>query len=234
MGGWWWRVTVRGNESAVEFVRVTPRRGALVLSVPGRIVRRFEGVLKVTRESALTATITMPLETAVASVVAAESSPGAALEALKAQAVAARSYYSGGSRHSGGSDFCDTTHCQFLRQPPDVGSLPAQAAAATRHLVLTFDGKILQALYSASCGGRTKSLREAGMREQPYSYYAVQCTRCREKKSSGHGIGMCQEGASGLAARGVSFEQILNRYYPGARVQSVGFGPSHRTTPQKP
>ena len=34
----------------------------------------------------------------------------------------------------------------------------------------------------------------------------------------GHGIGMCQWGAIGMAGRGRSFEQILKHYYPGIRV----------------
>lgn len=34
----------------------------------------------------------------------------------------------------------------------------------------------------------------------------------------GHGVGMCQWGAMGLAREGRSFEEILGRYYPGTRV----------------
>lgn len=35
----------------------------------------------------------------------------------------------------------------------------------------------------------------------------------------GHGVGMCQFGANGLAKQGLSAPEILNRYYPGARVE---------------
>jgi len=35
----------------------------------------------------------------------------------------------------------------------------------------------------------------------------------------GHGVGMCQFGANGLAKQGFTAEQILNRYYPGARLE---------------
>ncbi len=31
----------------------------------------------------------------------------------------------------------------------------------------------------------------------------------------GHGVGMCQWGANGMAARGAGFREILSRYYPG-------------------
>src|SRR5215471_918767 len=34
----------------------------------------------------------------------------------------------------------------------------------------------------------------------------------------GHGLGLCQEGAHVMAARGVSYQKILDKYYPGTRV----------------
>ncbi|MGE5189516.1 MAG: SpoIID/LytB domain-containing protein, partial [Gemmatimonadota bacterium] len=34
----------------------------------------------------------------------------------------------------------------------------------------------------------------------------------------GHGVGMCQWGANGMAKRGKGFREILARYYPGTRV----------------
>ncbi len=36
----------------------------------------------------------------------------------------------------------------------------------------------------------------------------------------GHGLGLCQTGAHGMALRGASYRQILNQYLPGARVGS--------------
>ncbi len=35
----------------------------------------------------------------------------------------------------------------------------------------------------------------------------------------GHGLGLCQEGAHVMAARGVSFQRILGKYFPGASVR---------------
>src|SRR5260221_13879275 len=95
----------------------------------------------------------MDVETAVASIVVAESPPHAPMEALKAQAVAARSFLAAGKGRHSGFDFCDTTHCQFLRQPPAADSPAAQATSATRGLVLAYKGRGFAAMYSASCGG---------------------------------------------------------------------------------
>ncbi len=37
-------------------------------------------------------------------------------------------------------------------------------------------------------------------------------------RGHGHGVGMCQWGAEGMARRGCSVRQILDRYYPGAKL----------------
>lgn len=163
-------------------VRVSGRGGPadFVLSVPGRIERRFSGVLEI-RDAGreLEAVVVMDLETAVASAVAPESAPGASIEAWKAQAVAARSFYTAARGRHTGFDFCDTTHCQHLREPPDAGAPAWAAAAATRGLVLLYSGRPFPALFSASCGGRTRTLAEAGLPGEGYPYFAAECEGCR-------------------------------------------------------
>ena len=37
-------------------------------------------------------------------------------------------------------------------------------------------------------------------------------------RGSGHGVGMCQDGANGMAKAGKSYKQILKNYYPGAEL----------------
>lgn len=243
-----------------------------ILSVPGRISREYRGSLEVgARDGKLLPVVTVDLEVAVASAVAAESPPSAPPEALKAQAVVTRSYYLAGSRHAG-FDFCDTTHCQFLREPPPADSPALMATAGTRGLVLTYREEVIHALFSASCGGRTRSLAEAGLNPQGYPYYPVICEYCLRYaprwnttldpenarfllsgpptearrlrinrklgwstipgnnyaleeagecviirgNGQGHGIGLCQLGASGMAAQGSTFLEILNHYYPNS------------------
>jgi stage II sporulation protein D len=45
-------------------------------------------------------------------------------------------------------------------------------------------------------------------------------------KGWGHGVGLCQVGASGMAREGASFEQILKHYYTGIAVASLGTRPA--------
>jgi stage II sporulation protein D len=172
------RVPAQSNARAEEPTHVW-------LEVPGKLRRRYTGTLEIqSRGQILEAIVTMPLETAVASIVQAESPPGAAMEALKAQAVAARSFLVARQTSHVNFDFCDTTHCQFLRSPPAAGSPAATATRATEGLILTWhddaaaQDRTLAAMYARSCGGRTRTLREIGVQSAGYPYYAVRCVYC--------------------------------------------------------
>ena len=188
-----------------------------LLSVPGKIRREFHGRLEVReQEGHLLAIVKMDRENAVASIVAAESPPGAPLEALKAQAVVARSFLMAAHGRHDGFDFCDTTHCQFLREAPPAGTLAAKAAQETRDLVVAYQGRAIAALYSANCGGKTRTLEEAGWRAEEYPYFAVTCPV--RGAVSGHRIGMCQEGASQMARNGIMFREILALYFPATSI----------------
>jgi hypothetical protein len=178
---------LRGDRLAVhaQFVSDRQRSSRFWLEVPGKLRREYAGTLEITvREHVLEAVVTMPLETAVASIVLAESPPGAGMEALKAQAVATRSFLMARRAAHVDFDFCDTTHCQFLRSPAPEGSPAELAIRATAGLVLTWHDNgtaqehTLAAMYARSCGGRTRTLREIGARDDGYPYYSVQCAYC--------------------------------------------------------
>jgi stage II sporulation protein D len=179
------RVECRVGDRTVlaSSIRISPREATspdFLLSVPGRIERRFRGSLEVTAaKRELTSVVSMDLEVAVAAAVAAESPPGASLEALKAQAVVTRSYYVATRGRHADFDFCDTTHCQFLRQPPGPSHPASLAAAATEGMVLAWRDAPLGALFSANCGGRTRTLAELGISTDGYPYFPVECPSCR-------------------------------------------------------
>jgi stage II sporulation protein D len=164
----------------------------------------------------LQAIVKMELENAVASIVAAESPPGAPLEARKAQAVLARSFLIAARGRHEGFDFCDTTHCQFLRAAPPAGSPAAKAAKETEDLVIAYQGHAIAALYSANCGGKTRTLEDAGWSAEPYPYFAIDCPV--RGAAHGHRIGMCQEGAAQMARSGKTFREILALYFPATTI----------------
>ena len=101
--------------------------------------------------------ITVPAEQYVAGVLAGEASVFKTDEALKAMAVAARTYaaYTQSRHQSEGYDFCSTTHCQRF----DLGGTDTHLrniAAATAGQLLWFQGKPAFGLYSRDCGGITE------------------------------------------------------------------------------
>jgi stage II sporulation protein D len=152
---------------------------SMLLTVPGKITRAYRGtlVLRALRGE-IVPIITMDLEIAVASAVEAESISDTPLEALKAQAVVARSYFlAGGGRHSE-FDFCDLTHCQFLREPPAQDSPAAVAARDTHGIVLTFEEKPFAPMFSRSCGGHTRTPAGVGLPGGAYPYFSVLCNIC--------------------------------------------------------
>jgi stage II sporulation protein D len=200
--------------------KATGRDGAetaFILSIPGKISREFHGRLEVREmDGHLLAVVAMDRENAVASIVAAESPPFAPLEARKAQAVIARSFLIASHNRHEGFDFCDTTHCQFLREAPPPGSPSANAAGQTRDLLVAYQGRAIAALYSANCGGKTRTLDEAGWNPEAYPYFAVECPV--RGQVAGHRIGMCQEGAAQLARNGKTFREILAHYFPATTI----------------
>jgi stage II sporulation protein D len=122
----------------------------------------------------------MDREIAVASIVAAENTTDTPVEALKAQAVATRSYLVASRGRHLDFDFCDTTHCQFLREPPGAETAAAHAVEATRDMVLAYQSQPFAAMYTRSCAGRTQTPAELGLPAATYPYYSVECKYCRE------------------------------------------------------
>jgi stage II sporulation protein D len=113
-------------------------------------------VLKV-KISSPPAVVEIPLETYVAAVLAGESGGFQSDEALKAMAVAARTYaVRMRGRHSAeGFDLCDTTHCQRLDRAGVTPRIDA-AVSDTAGELLWYAGKPAFTPYTRDCGGKTE------------------------------------------------------------------------------
>ncbi|MCL0082383.1 SpoIID/LytB domain-containing protein [Dehalococcoidia bacterium] len=152
-----------------------------------------------------------------------------ALEALKAQAVAARTYAIARvlgtiwNPHAGaGADVCTTTCCQVWSDSSHW--LSDKAVQQTRNVVITYNGEIIQAFYFAHCDGKTRTPRTAHpnpwLEDLPY-LLSVECI-CGQDSMHGHGVGMCQWGAVAMAKHGYRYEDILRHYYTGVEVVLAG------------
>lgn len=131
------------------------------LSLPGRVyvMPDANGQLTVVNEARI--------ESILTGVVAAEIFASAPLEALKAQAVAARTDMLAkvGQRHrSDPFSICSEVHCQAYRGMKRVSPRIVQAVEETRGLVLTDatrGGRLVDAFYCAASGGHTENNENA-------------------------------------------------------------------------
>src|SRR5258705_1479621 len=120
----------------------------------------------------LTVVNELGLEDYVRGVVANELSPGSypALEALKAQAIAARTYAlkNRGQFLSQGFDVLPTTRSQVYRGLASEQPLSTRTVDETRGLVATYNGEPINALYTSTCGGRTEDSENIFNQAVPY------------------------------------------------------------------
>jgi stage II sporulation protein D len=132
--------------------------------------------------------ITIPLEQYVAGVVAAEMPASYHLEALKAQAAAARTRavnqaaaFSGkGCSNHPEADICtDSTHCQaYINESERAEKWGASAQAyearvfravmETKGYILTYNGEPITVLYHAVSGGHTEDVQAVFSQSLPY------------------------------------------------------------------
>ncbi len=160
------------------------------------------------------AVVVMPLDEYVKGVVPNEMSPYYPMEALKAQAVAARCYAATAGRHLDiGADVCTTVHCQVWS--PIHYQVTDRAVDETHNVVTRYGNDIIRAYYSAHCDGHTRNSEDVWTGYVPYCR-GVACP-CGYTTMLGHGVGMCQAGARVLAHSGSTFRDILSHYYTGTR-----------------
>jgi hypothetical protein len=165
--------------------------------------------------------ITLDFEEYIKGVLPYEMSPAYPLEALKAQAIAARSYAAANlNKHaSDGADVCSSVHCQVWK--PTHYATTDLAVDATRGMAATYNGSIIYAFYHGHCDGHTRNSEDVWSTAVPY-LRGVACS-CGYTTLWGHGVGMCQEGARAMAGAGAPFDQIVKHYYTGVSLLS---GPS--------
>ena len=122
----------------------------------------YRGYLEVrSGEAGLTVINVLDIEDYLRGVVPNELSPTAfpALEGLKAQAVAARTYVlrNRGQFSARGYDICATPTCQVYGGRSTEHPLSDRAVEETRGTVAYYRGALINALYTSTCGGHTET-----------------------------------------------------------------------------
>jgi len=170
-----YRVTIELDDQSIL---VLPPGGRARVEPGGALLeidtRAYHGALEVFGNIRRTLNLVneLPLEEYLRGVVPNELSPVtfAQLEALKAQAVAARTYIQRnlGQFKDEGYDVCATDACQVYFGARTEDPLATQAVTDTRGVIATYDGKPINALYSSTCGGRTEDAQNIFQEKVPY------------------------------------------------------------------
>ena len=141
--------------------------GAEPLRLKGRAYR---GELRVVAEKArLRAINNLGLEAYLYGVVPSEMPHRWPLEALKAQAVAARSYALA-TRRSGEFDVYSDVRSQVYRGIPEEEDQTNEAIDATAGQVVTYDGQVAHTYFFSTSGGRTATVTDVWPSSKPIPY----------------------------------------------------------------
>lgn len=166
--------------------------------------------------------VQVPFEQYVAGVVASEVS-NSALEVCKAQAVASRTFAVSKGVLNGKTISDASSTDQAYRAGRIPSGLYPNADNGTKQTVgqiLTYNGKPINAVYSASNGGRTVSSQERWGGVRPY-LIAQEDPWDDGTKRTGHGVGMSQRGAKAMENSGKTYREILSFYYPGTKLETL-------------
>ncbi len=212
-GGWWLRsrdgrvldqggpgqtVSLVGDALGQPELWLEPASGQAVL-VNGQA---YAGRLRLVQQGKGLQVINhLPLEDYIASVVGSEMPSGWNLEALKAQAVAARSYALAHMARPPSQHWHlgNTTRWQAYLGLESVNGRTRAATAATAGLILSYQGGIVESLYASNSQISWEAHRNLG-------------------------ASMSQEGANSLANQGQPYPQILGHYYQGASLARLKIG----------
>lgn len=145
-------------------------------------------------------------------------------EALRAQAIAARTYAvyklmqgPPDSEHGRACVCNEPAHCCAYRSAEGLYTdVATQAVADTRNIIVTSEGMSICAAWHSRSVGRTRSAAEVWGGYAPY----LSSVPTEEDAATclGHGVGMSQYGALSMAERGICARDILLHYYTDCRL----------------
>lgn len=135
--------------------------------------KEYRGKLQILHNSKLNTLVPINivnLEEYLQGVISSEMPTKFPMDALRAQAVLARTYALKhlGKHRSYGYDVCDTQNCQVYGGVSAESERGNAAVESTMGETLTYHNKPIESVFSANCGGITQSAKEAGWNETPY------------------------------------------------------------------
>jgi len=151
-----------GPVDAGTSVTITPAdpAGVITIETSGHAARKYRGSVEIDLAGESVRLINVVnIEDYLAGVVPSEMPESYPVEALKAQAIAARTYLLANKKKhaSEGFDICDSDHCQSYGGVLAEKTITNSVVADTRGEVLIYDGRPASVMYSTDCGGVTRN-----------------------------------------------------------------------------
>lgn len=159
---------VKFSGKSATSIRLKPNKEGQLFSINGR---KYRGTIELLNQGGkLTVVNSLPVDQYLYGVLPKEMSPSWPLEALKAQAVAARSYalHTSGKHKNEGFDVCTTTDCQVYTGYDGEQIKTNEAVNQTRGEVLIYNGEVILAVFHAAGGGYTEHSENVWSSSIPY------------------------------------------------------------------
>lgn len=178
-----------GNIANIEENVQNSNEGEIVSKEQGETKKEFNLVISdvkvyLTKEGRV---VNLPLEEYIKGVISSEMPVTFEIEALKAQAIAARTYtvahtkaLGGACANAKGADLCDTVHCQvYMNKEARLKAWGVngeknwakieEAVNETKGMVLTYNNELAKgAYYFSTSGGKTENVEEVFVSALPY------------------------------------------------------------------
>ncbi|MFN4032192.1 MAG: SpoIID/LytB domain-containing protein [Fimbriimonadales bacterium] len=171
-----YRATCNRAQVQAERLLAEPANGGfLTVGASPNALRRYRGHLEwVERDGKLLTINWVALDDYLKATLPREMPPNFHPEALKAQAVAARSFtFRRLNRYrQWGYDLCDHAPCQVYGGVEAEHPNTNAAVDATGGEVLLFEGRVIEAVYTGNCGGHTAPIEIAMHNARPLPYLA--------------------------------------------------------------
>lgn len=156
-----------------------------------------------------------------------EMSPSFATEALKAQAVASRTYalkkIDMKVHTKSGYDLCDGTHCQAYKGKTSEFDATNAAVDATKDLVMYYQGEPIESVFFASSGGYTENSEDIWTTPLPYlkavpDVYEVDTNTWTKKFTASQLTNLTSSKGDNI---GQVTDLVLSKIAQGGRVQEL-------------
>lgn len=187
----------------------------------------YRGFIKPVRAASLITLVNVvDMEEYLCGVVPAEMSASWNIEALKAQAVAARSYayVKAGAHSANGYELCDTVHCQYYPGMSRESQNSTDAVNQTAGLYARYDSEPIEAVFASSSGGHTESGENVWTAQTPYLRGVKEVAENEFLEWTREYT--LQTISSGLSAKGMgvgSVTSVTAEYFPSGRLAKLTF-----------